>query len=1301
MRHSTDRILAFATATAFLALATAGSPPETTNRGTTSDQPAGAATLAAEVLPLPIVRTLSPKDVGRYGLEFAENHLYVGNPGYGPDHVQKVDPATGTIVQIYDLSFGDWSGGGLAWDGTNFFVADLEDNDLFVTDKSFSLVRELKLSQWQNNDDLAFDGTHLWVATASKIWRVDRTNGTLISSFTPPCKRPSGLAWDGTHLWLANGDFIGDEDFIYKLDTGGNVLAQYKGPGKWATGLAFDGQFLWCLDFFEQIFQLDIGFAGTVTSVEPAVGPSTGGTTVTIRGKGFVDVGGVTFGGAPAQNVQLVSMTEIRAITPPHTEGVVDVVVQRSSGAQATLPQAFRYFTALAASAGADVTAGTPPLQVQLSGGDGAAPVHEQNPQHTYTSLGTVQATLTVVDSDGASASASVPISVTGEPVFRYLIPSVAHTSGLAGTLWRTDIAAVNRASTAASISLTYYSGSVRTLILEPLAAGATVEWGNILETVVGIAPSANSTGSLEISSTTPLFVTSRTYNQTPTGTYGQYYPALTEADALSAGTVGVLPHLKKASDYRTNIGIINLGNTTCTGVFKLFDTTGTQVGNPQTVTVDSRKWKQVNDIFPLAGAGNQTIAYATLEIQTANGKVWAYASVIDAATGDPTTIPILASDSAPSSTAAVLEQRAVPTSAWIRFSDFESSSASDRRQTSGDWAAANKYAGSWSGTTNGSLPVLFHVNDSGVVDNLTIDLKLRAGGHTCTYEAQSLGSPVLSGSSLSVPVAVLGTGISSTVSGTFSSTSSISGTFTGYHGQFSLTCGGSYTTGIGSPLESGTWQASKAAPLVISASANVTSGQAPLDVSFTGSASGGVSPRAYSWNFGDGSSGSSSQSPVHRYVREGSFDVVLTVTDAAGARAQATTRIAVAPPAALVATASADTTGGQAPLPVHFTGAAAGGISPYTYSWNFADGSSPSTTQNPTHIYNTGGTFAVVLTVTDSVATVATGTVTIAVTPPPNLTAAATASVTRGELPLTSQFSGGASGGIPPHTYSWDFGDGSPATTTQNPTHTYVRVGTFTVTLTVRDSVGKSALDNHIAVTVLEPTIRYRYLVPSVAHAIGSGGTRWRTDIAIVNRSGLPAGMKVSFYPYSGGSPVSHFTTLQSGATVEWRDVLVERFSLGSSASNKGTVHVDSNVPLFITARTYNQTANGTYGQYYPAMTPGQGLASGLVGVLPQLKRTDDYRTNVGILNLGDLTCTAKILLHNAQGNVVGTVTLTADPGRYIQSDDPFRIGGAGMQEIAYATVEVQTTGGQIWAYASVIDNATGDATTIPVLSR
>ncbi len=54
---------------------------------------------------------------------------------------------------------------------------------------------------------------------------------------------------------------------------------------------------------------------------------------------------------------------------------------------------------------------------------------------------------------------------------------------------------------------------------------------------------------------------------------------------------------------------------------------------------------------------------------------------------------------------------------------------------------------------------------------------------------------------------------------------------------------------------------------------------------------------------------------------------------------------------------------------------------------------------------------------------------------------------------------------------------------------------------------------------------------------------------------------------------------------------------------------------------------------------------------------------------------------------------------GRYLQSDDVFRLSGAGNQDVAYATVEVQTQGCKIWAYASVVDAITGDPTTIPVL--
>src|SRR5207253_8729527 len=39
--------------------------------------------------------------------------------------------------------------------------------------------------------------------------------------------------------------------------------------------------------------------------------------------------------------------------------------------------------------------------------------------------------------------------------------------------------------------------------------------------------------------------------------------------------------------------------------------------------------------------------------------------------------------------------------------------------------------------------------------------------------------------------------------------------------------------------------------------------------------------------------------------------------------------------------------------------------------------------------------------------------------------------------------------------TWHWDFGDGSTPVTTRNPSHTYSRGGSYTVTLTVTDNQG------------------------------------------------------------------------------------------------------------------------------------------------------------------------------------------------------------------------------------------------------
>ncbi|HET6211162.1 MAG TPA: PKD domain-containing protein, partial [Jatrophihabitans sp.] len=68
-------------------------------------------------------------------------------------------------------------------------------------------------------------------------------------------------------------------------------------------------------------------------------------------------------------------------------------------------------------------------------------------------------------------------------------------------------------------------------------------------------------------------------------------------------------------------------------------------------------------------------------------------------------------------------------------------------------------------------------------------------------------------------------------------------------------------------------------------------------------------------------------------------------------------------------------------------------------------------------------------------------------------LTASASAIPTSGQVPLTVNFTGTASGGTPPYSYSWNFGDGSALSTAQNPSHTYSTAGTYTATLTAKDS--------------------------------------------------------------------------------------------------------------------------------------------------------------------------------------------------------------------------------------------------------
>ena len=152
---------------------------------------------------------------------------------------------------------------------------------------------------------------------------------------------------------------------------------------------------------------------------------------------------------------------------------------------------------------------------------------------------------------------------------------------------------------------------------------------------------------------------------------------------------------------------------------------------------------------------------------------------------------------------------------------------------------------------------------------------------------------------------------------------------------------------------------------------------------------------------------------------------------------------ISLAPPVSVQFTASP--TNGTVPLTVQFSSPSAdsGGQALTRWNWDFGDGSS-STEQNPSHLYARPATFSPSLIATNSSGmTDYGGGPSIVVSLP---TVQFTASAARGQVPLSVQFTSPSvdSAGNAITNREWDFGDGSPHSPLQNPSHIYATNGTF-----------------------------------------------------------------------------------------------------------------------------------------------------------------------------------------------------------------------------------------------------------------
>lgn len=227
----------------------------------------------------------------------------------------------------------------------------------------------------------------------------------------------------------------------------------------------------------------------------------------------------------------------------------------------------------------------------------------------------------------------------------------------------------------------------------------------------------------------------------------------------------------------------------------------------------------------------------------------------------------------------------------------------------------------------------------------------------------------------------------------------------------------------------------------VVNFSANNTSGCFPLRVQFAdlSDAGAGNTITSWEWDFGNGVT-SVLQNPSATYTTAGLFTVTLTVTNDKGCRRTfVRSNYINVTPGVTAGFTNSTTNVCQPPATINFTNTSTGpGV--LSYQWDFGDGGT-SALQNPSHIYNTSGSYTITLITTSSAGCIDTFRTTNPIVIGGIITSFnAPASACINEvISLTNTSSPAA------NTVLWNFGDGT-TDTSRNTMHSYSLPGIYTI---------------------------------------------------------------------------------------------------------------------------------------------------------------------------------------------------------------------------------------------------------------
>jgi hypothetical protein len=285
------------------------------------------------------------------------------------------------------------------------------------------------------------------------------------------------------------------------------------------------------------------------------------------------------------------------------------------------------------------------------------------------------------------------------------------------------------------------------------------------------------------------------------------------------------------------------------------------------------------------------------------------------------------------------------------------------------------------------------------------------------------------------------------------------------------------------------------------------------------------------------------------------------------------------------------------------------------------------------------------------------------------------------------------------------------------------------TITVTTTTASGKGALASRSAnipisislVTPVTPVPKDNnpppntLVIPAIAHADGIG--KFVSDVRITNTSAQSIDYQLAYTPTNIDGTTAGKTSLLTvgpGETKALNDIVYAWYGAGTAGeggigvleirpqnySGKGaaTIHADgtSTSPLLATiaaSRTYNVAANGTFGQFIPAIPLASFLSKGGGSTisLQQVAQSTKYRTNFGFVEGSGQPVDMLLTLRNGAGESVASRPYSLRAFEHQQINMAVLFPGTTLAD-GRLEVSVLSDGGRVSAYASVLDNTTSD---------